>query len=123
MRKFMVVVDSDGGSTWDGFEDMNLDGRIDLVVGVGYDADIAQVKNELQAIADAEERIIQDKGVTIGVNELADSSVNLVFRSWVATSDYWPTRFDLIEAVKTEFDKEGISIPFPQRDVHMHQVA
>ena len=92
--------------------------RIDLIVGVSYDANIEQVKNELKAIADAEERLIHDKGVTIGVTELADSSVNLVFRSWVKTSEYWPTRFALTERVKTRFDEVGIAIPFPQMDIH-----
>lgn len=97
--------------------------RVDLVVGVGYSSNIEQVKNELQAIADADERILHDKGVTIGVSELADSSVNLVFRNWVKSADYWPVYFALNERVKTRFDELGIEIPFPQMDVHTDAAA
>ncbi len=97
--------------------------RVDLVVGVGYSSNIEQVKNELQQIADAESRILQDKGVTIAVSELADSSVNLVFRSWVKSADYWPVKFALTERVKTRFDEVGIEIPFPQVDVHTQAAA
>lgn len=97
--------------------------RVDLVVGVGYGSDLDQVKSELKAIADAESRILHDKGVTIGVSELADSSVNLVFRTWVNSGDYWPVRFDLTEQVKKRFDAAGIEIPFPQMDVHTDQAA
>lgn len=97
--------------------------RVDLVVGVSYGSNIEQVKNELQAIADAESRILHDKGVTIGVSELADSSVNLVFRSWVNSGDYWPVYFALNERVKTRFDEVGIEIPFPQVDVHTDKSA
>ncbi|MGB5325492.1 MAG: mechanosensitive ion channel domain-containing protein [Pseudomonadales bacterium] len=92
--------------------------RIDLVVGVAYGSKLQQVKEELQKIADAEERILPDYDVIIGVNELADSSINLVFRSWVNTSDYWPVRWALTEKIKTRFDEAGIEIPFPQVDVH-----
>ena len=97
--------------------------RVDLVVGVGYGSNIEQVKNELQAIADAEGRILHDKGVTIGVSELADSSVNLVFRNWVKSADYWPVYFALNERVKIRFDELGIEIPFPQMDVHTDTAA
>jgi len=92
--------------------------RIDLVIGVGYGASLEQVKKELQLIADADQRILHDKGVTIGVVELADSSVNLVFRTWVNTADYWAVRFDLTERIKNRFDEVGIEIPFPQMAVH-----
>ncbi len=97
--------------------------RVDLVVGVGYGSNIQQVKDELQAIADAESRILHDKGVTIGVSELADSSVNLVFRTWVKSADYWGVYFALNERVKTRFDEVGIEIPFPQMDIHTDQAA
>ena len=92
--------------------------RIDLVIGVGYGASLEQVKKELQLIADADQRILHDKGVTIGVVELADSSVNLVFRTWVNTADYWGVRFDLTERIKNRFDEVAIEIPFPQMAVH-----
>lgn len=97
--------------------------RIDLVVGVGYGSNIEQVKNELQAIAEAENRILHDKGITIGVSELADSSVNLVFRSWVKSADYWGVFFELNERIKVRFDEVGIEIPFPQMDVHADKAA
>ncbi|MFL0801365.1 MAG: mechanosensitive ion channel [Agarilytica sp.] len=91
--------------------------RVDLTVGVSYTADLNQVKQELQNIAEAESRLLSDKDVTIAVAELADCSVNLVFRVWVKSEDYWPTFFDLTEKVKTTFDEKGIEIPFPQLDV------
>ncbi|MFL0810254.1 MAG: mechanosensitive ion channel [Agarilytica sp.] len=99
--------------------------RVDFTVGVGYGADIQQVKKELQAIADADERVLKEVGkeVTIGVAELADSSVNFAFRVWVNTEDYWGVFFDLNERVKIRFDEVGIEIPFPQMDVHISKEA
>ena len=97
--------------------------RVDLLVGVGYGANIQQVKDELQAIADADERILKDKGVTIAVKELADSSVNLVFRVWVNSADYWGVYFDFTERIKIRFDEVGIEIPFPQMDIHTDKAA
>tara|TARA_B100001989_G_C24536153_1_gene464521 strand:- start:870 stop:1709 length:840 start_codon:yes stop_codon:yes gene_type:complete len=93
--------------------------RIDLVIGVGYNDDLKKVKDVLAKIVSEDERILQDKDVTIAVAELADSSVNLVVRPWVASADYWSVRFDLIEKIKTTFDAENISIPYPQRDLHI----
>lgn len=97
--------------------------RVDLVVGVAYNANIQQVKDELKALADADDRILHDKGVTIAVSELADSSVNLVFRSWVKSEDYWNVFFALTEGVKVRFDELGIEIPFPQMDIHSDKAA
>lgn len=97
--------------------------RVDLVVGVSYSSDLALVKSELEAIAQSDDRILKDKDWTIGVSELADSSVNFVFRVWVNTPDYWAVYFYLNEAVKTNFDKKGIEIPFPQMDVHLDKQA
>lgn len=97
--------------------------RVDLVIGVGYGDDLDKVKKTLQDILAGENRILPEPAPTIGVSELGDSSVNLVFRPWVKTADYWPVLFALTEEIKKRFDKEGISIPFPQRDVHMHQVG
>ena len=94
--------------------------RIDMVVGIGYDADIRKAKAVLENIMASEERVLKDPAVTIGVAELGDSSVNFVVRPWVNSADYWPTKFDLLETIKLRFDEEGISIPFPQMDVHMH---
>lgn len=94
--------------------------RIDLVIGVGYDDDLKKVRKTLEEVLSKEPRILKDPAPVIAVSELADSSVNFVVRPWVKTTEYWPTRFDLIEAIKTTFDKKDISIPYPQRDVHVH---
>lgn len=93
--------------------------RVDMVVGVGYDDNLAQVKEVLEKIIASEDRILKDPAPVIAVSELADSSVNLVVRPWVNSADYWPVKFDLTEKVKTTFDEEGISIPYPQRDLHI----
>jgi small conductance mechanosensitive channel len=97
--------------------------RVDLVVGVSYSDDLDKVRKELQDLVAAEDRILDDPAVTIAVSELADSSVNFVLRPWVRTEDYWGVYFDLTEAVKKRFDEVGISIPFPQQDVYVHNVA
>ena len=96
--------------------------RIDLVFGIGYGDDILKAKKTLQRLVGEDSRILKDPSTTIAVSELADSSVNFVCRPWVKTADYWDVRGDLIEKVKLTFDAEGISIPFPQQDVHMHTV-
>ncbi|WP_457643178.1 mechanosensitive ion channel family protein [Persephonella sp.] len=93
--------------------------RIDLVIGVGYEDDLKKVKEELWNIINADERILKEPAPTIAVSELADSSVNFVVRPWVKSSDYWPVYFDLLETIKTRFDEVGISIPYPQMDVHL----
>lgn len=93
--------------------------RIDLVVGISYADDMAKTKDILQGLAEADSRVLTDPATTIAVAELADSSVNLVFRPWVKTADYWNVRFDLTENIKNALDEAGISIPFPQQDVHL----
>jgi len=95
--------------------------RIELVVGVGYDADLDKTRQVLTEILNQDERILPDPAPVIGVSELAESSVNFVVRPWVKTADYWPVFFDLNERVKKRFDAEGINIPFPQRDVHLYE--
>jgi len=95
--------------------------RIDLIIGVSYDADLAKTKALLLKIVSADQRVLKDQAITVGVSELADSSVNFVVRPWVKSSDYWPTYFDLLENIKTELDSEGIEIPFPQLSVHMNK--
>ena len=95
--------------------------RIDLVVGISYDADIQQAKKVIREILDNNEKVLKDPAPTIDVLELADSSVNFAVRPWVPTGDYWPVYFDLNETIKTRFDAEGIGIPYPQRDVHLYQ--
>jgi small conductance mechanosensitive channel len=97
--------------------------RVDLSVGVGYNDDLAKVKQTLQEIIAAESRVLTDPAPMIAVSELAESSVNLVVRIWVKTGDYWDVYFAVTEAIKTGFDAAGISIPFPQQDVHLYSVA
>jgi small conductance mechanosensitive channel len=97
--------------------------RVDLVVGIGYDDDIDKARDTIQDLVDADDRILEDPACLIAVSELADSSVNLVVRPWTKTADYWAVYFSLTEAIKKRFDKEGISIPYPQRDVHIHQAS
>ncbi len=97
--------------------------RVDLVFGIGYDDDIKKAKKVLEDLLAKDERILKDPAPVVAVSELADSSVNFVVRPWVNSADYWAVYWDLTETVKLTFDKEGISIPFPQRDVHMHQAA
>ncbi|MBA6296901.1 mechanosensitive ion channel [Colwellia sp. MB02u-9] len=95
--------------------------RIDLIIGVSYEADLAKTKALLLAIASADERVLKDQAVTVGVSALADSSVNFVVRPWVNSTDYWPTYYDLLEKIKTELDSAGIEIPFPQLSIHMNK--
>ncbi|MBU3004111.1 mechanosensitive ion channel family protein [Paraglaciecola arctica] len=95
--------------------------RVDMVVGIGYDSDLKKAKEILKEMVAADERILKDPAPTVAVAELADSSVNFVVRPWVASADYWAVKFDFNEAVKLRFDAEGISIPFPQMDVHVHK--
>ena len=94
--------------------------RIDLVMGISYDDNIGTAKKIIEDIIAADERILDDPAPVIAVSELADSSVNLVVRPWVKSEDYWPTRFDLLETIKVKLEEGGISIPFPQRDVHIY---
>jgi small conductance mechanosensitive channel len=97
--------------------------RIDLVIGVGYDADLKQAKQVLQSVLDADERILKDPAYTVAVSELADSSVNFVVRPWVKTADYWAVYFDLMENIKLALDEANINIPYPQMDVHVQKEA
>lgn len=96
--------------------------RIDFSFGIGYGDDIDKTKAVLEGLVADETRILKDPAHLIVVEALADSSVNFKVRVWVNTADYWGVNFAMIEAVKKTFDKEGISIPFPQQDVHMHTV-
>lgn len=96
------------------------DRRLDLVFGISYKDDIALAKSILREIVESDPRTLKEPEATIGVVELADSSVNIVCRPWVKASDYWPLRFDLMETVKGRFEAAGISIPFPQREVHVY---
>ncbi|MDD2886916.1 MAG: mechanosensitive ion channel [Aliarcobacter sp.] len=92
--------------------------RVDLVVSIGYSDDIKKTKEVLNNILTSNEKVLVDKGITVAVAELAESSVDFVVRAWVKTPDYWDVKFGLTETIKLRFDEEGISIPFPQQDVH-----
>ena len=95
--------------------------RIDLVIGISYDDDLKQARAILESIITADERILSDPAPSIVLGELGPSSVDLLVRPWVKTSEYWDVRCDLIENIKLTFDEKGISFPFPQQDVHMYQ--
>jgi small conductance mechanosensitive channel len=95
--------------------------RIDLVFGVGYDADLEQVEKLLLDIVEADERILKSPEPVIKVGSLGESAVNMICRPWVKTADYWNVAWDLNKTVKQTFDREGISFPFPQRDIHIYQ--
>jgi small conductance mechanosensitive channel len=94
-----------------------------MVFGIGYSDDIAKAQKILEEILANHEAILKDPAPVVKVHELADSSVNFVVRPWVATDNYWDVYWDITRSVKERFDAEGVSIPFPQQDVHVHQVA
>ncbi|MDA9091109.1 mechanosensitive ion channel [Porticoccaceae bacterium] len=96
--------------------------RVDLVFGVGYGDDIDAAKAVLAKVVANNAQVLEFPETTIAVVELADSSVNLVCRPWVKTADYWGAYFEITEAAKKALDSEGISIPYPQRDIHVHNV-
>ncbi len=95
--------------------------RIDLMFGIGYDDDIRKAKDILTKLVVEDERILKDPAPQIVVGELGDSSVNFHVRPWVKSADYWDVYFDLTEKVKLTFDEAGISIPYPQMDVHLEK--
>lgn len=97
--------------------------RVDMVFGIGYDDDIKKAKNILVRILEEHPAVLKDPAPVVVVGALADSSVNFNVRPWTNTPDYWTVYGDVTEAVKLQFDANDISIPFPQQDVHMHQVA
>jgi len=95
--------------------------RVDLVFGISYGDNIGEAKRVLDEIVAAHPAILKDPAAVVQLHELADSSLNFICRPWCKTEDYWTVWWDLTRTVKERFDAEGISIPFPQRDVHMHQ--
>ncbi len=101
----------------------NATRRNDLLVGVSYDDDLGKAIDTINAVLAGEDRILKDPAPTVAVAEMADSSVNLVVRPWCKKEDYWALRFDLTRKLKEELEKAGCSIPYPQRDVHVHQMA
>jgi small conductance mechanosensitive channel len=95
--------------------------RIDMVFGIGYGDDLKKAREIIQSILAADARILKDPEPLVAVGELGESSVNFNVRPWVASADYWAVRFDLNEKIKLAFDEAGISIPFPQMDLHLHE--
>ena len=96
--------------------------RVDHVFGIGYDDDLKLAKETLMKIMESDERVLTEPAPFVAVSELGDNSVNFVFRAWVETADYWDVYFDMLEKVKLTFDEKGISIPYPQMDVHMNKI-
>ena len=96
---------------------------IDMRVGISYSDDIGKAITSAMTTLKSHNKVLKDPAPTVAVAELGDSSVNLLIRPWVNTSDYWKTKWELTQQIKETFDKEGISIPFPQRDVHLFQQA
>jgi small conductance mechanosensitive channel len=120
----MVIVPNN--SVW-GSSITNVTGsdtrRVDLIFGISYDDDIDKAQHIMEDIVSHHKLVLKEPGPVIQVHELADSSVNFVCRPWVRTEDYWTVYWDLTRTVKQRFDAEGISIPYPQQDVHHYNVA
>jgi small conductance mechanosensitive channel len=97
--------------------------RVDLVIGVSYEDNLKKAHQVIEEVITGDERILKDPAYTIAVSELGDSSVNFVVRPWVNASDYWSVYFDITEKIKLALDKNGITIPYPQRDIHVKNGA
>lgn len=97
--------------------------RIDMVFGVDYSDDLKKAKEILRGIVLADDRVLSEPEPVIAVSELADFSVNFIVRPWVKNADYWPVLWDVTEKVKLEFDAQGLSIPYPQMDIHIPRNA
>ncbi len=93
--------------------------RLDLVVGIGYQSDLKKAKQVMEEILSKREKVLLDRGVTVFVNNLGESSVEIGARAWVASVDYWTEKWAILEEIKERFDAEGIEIPFNQLDVHL----
>ena len=97
--------------------------RVDLVMGVGYDDDLKLAREVITRVVTSHPKVLDDPSFNIFVSELADSSVNFNVRPWCKTDDYWDVYGDLLEQLKIELDAAGLNIPYPQTDVHLHQVS
>jgi len=95
--------------------------RVDLVFGIGYDDDLRKAKELLERMLADDERVLEDPAPQVAVSALGDSSVDFIVRPWVKTGDYWDVYWDMTERVKLAFDEAGITIPYPQQDVHLHR--
>jgi small conductance mechanosensitive channel len=118
-----TVIIPNASLTGDNIVNWTLKGtrRVDMVMGIGYDDDIDKAKQIMADVVTEDERILKDPAPQIAMIELADSSVNFVVRPWVKASDYWGVYMSVTEKIKKAFDANGISIPYPQRDVHLYQ--
>ncbi len=120
-NKFVIVPNN---SVW-GDVITNVTGiterRVDMVFGIGYEDDIDKAQKILEKLVNEHELVLKDPEPVVKLHELADSSVNFICRPWVKPDDYWTVYWDITRAVKKTFDAEGVSIPFPQRDVHIYQ--
>ena len=95
--------------------------RVDMVFGISYNDDIDKARQIIRDIIEPDDRVLKDPALMVVVSELADSSVNLTARAWTKADDYWSVFFETTEKVKKAFDEKGISIPFPQTDVHLYK--
>lgn len=93
--------------------------RVDWTIGVDYEEDIEEVKRVLREVVEAHPDILEDPAVFVRLTDHGDSSLNFTVRAWVLAENFWPVKYDILEEVKKRFDKEDISMPFPQMDVHM----
>jgi len=93
--------------------------RIDLVLGVGYDDEIHKARGIIMGVLEADERVLKDPAPVVMLLELGASSVDFAVRPWVKSGDYWKTRADMLEGIKNALDKNGLSIPYPQQDIHI----
>jgi small conductance mechanosensitive channel len=96
--------------------------RIDLIISISYEDDIKQSRDLIRQVIESDERILKDPETIIAVAELGDNSVNFVVRPWVKTEEYWEVRWHLLESIKTIFDANQVTIPYPQQYIHVHQV-
>ena len=117
------IIIPNAGVTGGNITNFNVNGtrRIEIIAGIGYGDDIDKAKKVLEEIIAADSRILKDPAPQIAMSEMADSSVNFVVRPWVKPDDYWGVFFDTTETIKKKFDEADISIPFPQRDVHLYE--
>jgi len=98
---------------------INATRRVDMAIGISYEDDMKKAKKVIEGVSAADRRILSDPAPVVAVSALAESSVNLVVRPWVNCTDYWPTYFDLTANIKLALEANGLTIPFPQRDVHL----
>ena len=120
-NKFMVVPNNDIWGNIITNATVSKERRVDMVFGIGYQDDIRHALQVLEDIVSSHPLILKNPAAVIQLHELADSSVNFICRPWVRTGDYWAVYWDITRSVKERFDAEGLTIPFPQRDVHVYQ--